>query len=101
MALLDDVKVALRVTTDALDSEISMWIDAAKADMARVGVPESMLADESIDPYVRCGVVEFVKARFGYDNSEATRFESSYRQIVKDILNSPTMYPVDVDGGGQ
>lgn len=101
MALLDDVKVALRVATDAMDGEVSMWVDAAKADMARVGVPPSMLSDEGMDPYVKCGVVEFVKARFGYDNSEASRFESSYRQIVRDILNSPATYPVDGGGDGR
>lgn len=95
MALLDDVKVALRLTTDAMDSEVSMWIGAAKADLARVGVPDAMLADESIDPYVKCAVTEFVKARFGYDNSEAARFQESYRQVVRDILNSPATY-----GGG-
>lgn len=92
MALLDDVKVALRVTTDAMDSEIQMWIAAAKADLARVGVSGSMLSDETMDPYVKCAVVEFVKSKFGYDNSEASRFQSSYMQILKDILNSPTTY---------
>lgn len=95
MALLDDVKVSLRLSTDAMDSEVQMWIDAAKADMRRIGVPEEMLGDASMDPYVRCAVTEFVKAKFGYDNSEASRFQSSYRQIVKDILNSPTTYGGD------
>lgn len=95
MDLLDDVKVALRLSTDAMDSEVRMWIDAAKADMKRIGVPEKMLGDASMDPYVRCAVTEFVKAKFGYDNSEASRFQSSYRQIVRDILNSPTRYGGD------
>lgn len=95
MALLDDVKVALRLSTDAMDSEVLMWIDAAKADMMRIGVREEMLADATMDPYVKCAVTEFVKAKFGYDNSEASRFQSSYRQIVRDILNSPTRYGGD------
>lgn len=94
MALLDDVKVALRVSTDALDAEVSAVVDAATADMKRVGVPESMLGDK-IDPYVKLAVILFAKAHFGYDNDEAPRFEASYRQIVKDILNSPSTY-----GGG-
>ena len=92
MALLDDVKVSLRLSTDAMDSEVTMLIAAAKADMKRVGVPEKMLVDDSMDPYVKCAVTEFVKARFGYDNSEAARFDESYRQIVRDLLNSPTTY---------
>lgn len=95
MALLDDVKVSLRLSTDAMDSEVSMLIAAAKADMRRVGVPEEMLDDASMDPYVRCAVTEFVKARFGYDNSEAARFDESYRQIVRDVLNSPGTYGGD------
>ena len=92
MALIDDVKVSLRLSTDAMDSEVSMLIAAAKADMRRVGVPAEMLEDALMDPYVKCAVTEFVKARFGYDNSEAARFDESYRQIVRDLLNSPGTY---------
>ena len=33
MALLDDVKIALRVTTDAYNSEISGLIESAKKDL--------------------------------------------------------------------
>ena len=40
-------------------------------------------------------VVLFAKSRFGYDNSDASRFEDAYRQTVVDILNSPTSYGGD------
>lgn len=99
MALLDDVKVALRVTTDALDPEVSMLVDAALADMRRIGVPEAMLAEGEMDPYVRAAVTLFAKAHFGYDNDEASRFDESYRQIVRDVLNSPTRYGAGEAGG--
>ena len=92
MALLDDVKIALRVTTNALDSEITLWIGAAKADMERVGVPSDKLQDNISDPYIKSAITLFVKAHFGYDNSEAPRFQESYRQMVKDILNSPSLF---------
>lgn len=98
MALLDEVKVALRVTSDALDPEIAMWIDAAKADMHRVGVPRDLLYDGVMDPYVQAAVTLYVKANFGYDNDEAQRFESTYRQMVCDILNSPSRFRT---GGGE
>ena len=101
MALLDDVKVALRVTTDALDPEISLWVDAALADMRRIGVPEPMLDESDMDPLVRGAVILFVKGRFGYDNDEAERFDESYQQIVKDILNSPTRYGADEEDDGE
>lgn len=92
MSLTDTVKVALRVTTDALDPEIDAIIDAAKADMEGVGVPPELLYEETMDPYVRMAIILYAKANFGFDNSEATRFQSSYRQMVKDICNRPTRY---------
>lgn len=92
MALLDDVKVALRVTTDAMDSEVEMLIDAAIADMRRVHVREELLDEETMAPLVKMAVILFCKAQFGYDNDEAERFDESYRQLVADFLNSPTSY---------
>lgn len=92
MSLRDEVKVALRVTSEMTDSEVDMWIEAAKADMERIGVRRYMIQDGTMDPYVRAAIVLFCKAHYGFDNSEASRFLSSYRQIVKDILNSPTRY---------
>lgn len=92
MALLDDVKVALRVTTDAMDSEIEVLIEAALSDMRRVHVREELLDEDSMAPLVEMAVILFCKARFGYDNDEAERFDESYRQLVADFLNSPTSY---------
>lgn len=88
MALLDDVKVALRVASDDYDSEIQGLIQAAELDMARVGLE----AGDGSDALARNAVVLFCKAHFGYDNSEAPRFLESYRQTVVDMLNSPSTY---------
>lgn len=92
MALLDEVKVALRVTSDAFDTEIQGLIEAAKRDLNRVGVDEAIVDS---DPLAKMAVVLFAKSRFGYDNSDASRFEDAYRQTVVDILNSPTSYGGD------
>lgn len=92
MALLDEVKVALRVTSDAFDTEIQGLIEAAKRDLNRVGVDETLVDS---DPLAKMAVVLFAKSRFGYDNSDASRFEDAYRQTVVDILNSPTSYGGD------
>ena len=92
MALLDEVKVALRVTSDAFDTEIQGLIEAAKRDLNRVGVDEARVDS---DPLAKMAVVLFAKSRFGYDNSDASRFEDAYRQTVVDILNSPTSYGGD------
>ena len=88
MALLDDVKVALRVKSGATDSEIGMWIDAALADMRRVGIDESMLDAENPSALVKAAVVCFAKASYGYDVEERPQFQESYRSIVCDLMNS-------------
>ena len=91
MALLDDMKLVLRVSTDAYDSEVNLLIEAAKADMLRVGVLPDMVnppVGEDEAPLVIQAIACYCKAHFGYDNSEAARFERSYRQTVTDLLNS-------------
>lgn len=93
MATLDEVKVALRVTSDAFDGEVGSLVAAAERDMRRVGVPEGLIAS---DPLAKMATVLYCKANFGYDNSEAARFMQSYRQTVADMLNSPASYA----GGG-
>lgn len=88
MALLDDVKVALRVRSDSTDSEIQALINAAVTDMERVGVGESLMLNEpNLNPIVKSAIILFCKARYGYDNDEASRFEEAYRQTVIDLMN--------------
>jgi len=89
--LLDDIRLITRTSTTALDSELSMLIEAAKADMIRVGVREELVNpddDADIDPLVKQAIACYCKANFGYDNSEARRFNQSYRQTVCDLMNS-------------
>lgn len=86
MALMDDVRVALRVKSPATDSEIRALVDAAFADMARVGVDEGLLDRDNPNALVKSAVLCFCKARYGYDNDDAARFESAYRQTVIDLM---------------
>lgn len=88
MALLDDVKVCLRVSSDMTDAEIQMWIDAAIADMRRCGVKDDLLEESTMSSLARSAVVCFVKGQYGYDNSEAPRFLESYRLMLAGLLNS-------------
>lgn len=86
MALIDDIKLSLRVTTDALDAEVQAYIDAALYDMERVGVDLDLLTSDNA--FVKTAIIAYCKAQFGYDNSEAHRFDEAYRRIVCDLLNS-------------
>ena len=92
MALLDDIRLSLRVATDAYDGEVSDLVAAALRDMERAGVDPSLLAvDEGgdiPDKYVKHAVRCYAKAHFGFDNPEAERLDESYQRIVRDLLNS-------------
>jgi len=104
MALIDDIKLSLRVSTSALDAEIEMLAGAAIRDMERVGVnPDLLPADASEDcddAFVKTAITAYCKAHFGYDNQEAYRFDEAYRRIVCDLLNSSDNI-ADVDEGGE
>lgn len=92
MALKDDLKVFLRVKSDAFDVEIDTLIAAAKTDLMRRGVPESALADGSENALVKQAIILYVKAYFGYDNDEADRFLESYEQTAQEVSSSLSMY---------
>lgn len=88
MALLDDVRLSLRVVSEATDDEIQMWINAAIADMQRCGVKPELIDESDPSPLVKSAVTCFVKAQYGYDNSEAPRFMESYVMMLAGLLNS-------------
>lgn len=81
MAVLDDVKVALRIaaTTTDFDGEINDLISAAIDDLKLAGVA----ADKAIDtdPLIKRAITTYCKAYFGYDNPDASRFWRSYESL--------------------
>ena len=87
--LLDDVRVAVRVSGKATDGEIQMWVDAALADMERAGVNPALLSPESLAPLAKAAVVSYVKANYGYDVDERAQFADMYRSTLTALLNSP------------
>ena len=88
MAILDDVKVALRIaaTNTAFDGEVGDLIDAAKKDLELAGV----VADKAVDtdPLIKRAIVTYCKAYFGYDNPDADRFIESYLMLKKHLVLS-------------
>lgn len=73
MALIDDVKLALRVTTNAFDPEISDLINAAVADMGIAGVSNS----DTTDPLVKRAVITYCRLNFGQPD-DYDRLKASY-----------------------
>ena len=66
MALLDEVKLSLRVKTDAFNEEIQSLIEAAKLDLYNAGInipeePDSLLK-QAIKTYCRINFGNYEKA---------------------------------------
>ena len=88
MALLDDVRMAVRVTSEATDAELQTLIDFALDDMRRAGVRDTLLDADAPSPMAKMAVIQWAKSAYGYDNAEAERFQLSYTDIVRSMLNS-------------
>ena len=81
MALIDDCKMALRVTTNAYDAEITNYIEAAKLDLGIAGV-ETTVADN----LVNTAIMTYVRMHFGapsnYDKLKASYDEQKAQMMM-------------------
>ena len=73
MTTLQAVKLALRVVTDAFDSELSDLIEAGLLDLARAGVTNN----DTNDPLVRRAVITYCRLHFGQPD-DFDRLKKSY-----------------------
>ena len=71
--MLEKVKLALRITTEAFDSEIEDLIEAALADLRLAGV----INDDETDPLITRAVITYCRANFGQPD-DYDRMKASY-----------------------
>ena len=91
MSLLSDVKLALRLTTDAYDSEIGLLIDAGIRDLGFADVVTTA-AEVALDPTLLRAVISYCRLNFGTpDPSDYDRMKASYDE-QKAQLQSATGY---------
>lgn len=89
--MLEKVKLALRITTDAYDSELNDLIDAAQLDMGIAGV---VIPDE-LDALVSRAIVTYCKLHFG-EPDDYDRLKASYDE-QKAQLSMATGYTTWID----
>lgn len=89
--MLEKVKLALRITTDAYDSELNDLIDAAQLDMGIAGV---VIPDE-LDALVSRAIVTYCKIHFG-EPDDYDRLKASYDE-QKAQLSMATGYTTWID----
>jgi uncharacterized phage protein (predicted DNA packaging) len=79
--MLDEVRTALRVDGNELDTEIQGLIDAALADLALSGVSPNKAQKETADPLIKRAVVIYCRAHFDYTDQAAERLLQSYAML--------------------
>lgn len=85
MALLDDVKLALRVTTNAYDTELNGLIESAKLDLGIAGV----VLPTPLDDIVETAIKTYCKMNFGTPNSDVyDRLKASYDEQKAQMSNA-------------
>lgn len=71
--MLQEVKLALRITTDAFDSELTDLIESAKQDLGIAGV----VVPDNLDSIVKTAIKVYCKLQFG-EPDEYDRLKKSY-----------------------
>lgn len=85
--LLAKVKLALRITTGAFDSELNDLIDSCIADMRIAGISTDVMGTEYLsNPAVIMAVTTYCKINFGkVDGAEYDRLKASYDEQKKQL----------------
>lgn len=78
MALLDDVKLSLRLTTTAYDTEVNDLIAAAKKELELAGI---LISESTTDPLIKRAVNVYCKAHFGFDTSDHDRLIKAFEML--------------------
>jgi len=92
--MLDKVKLALGLTTDAFDDDIEDNIAAARAELIRSGVASSK-ATSNTDALITKAIKTYCQKEFS-DGSEAERFEKSWKSQL-DNLRKSTAYNTETE----
>lgn len=79
--MLENVKLALRITGDAFNTEISALIADCIAELQMLGVYETALADDS---QILSIVIFYCKAFFG-DPDESERWQKIYKDKLEKL----------------
>ena len=73
MAMIDDVRLALRITTTAFDNELTVLIGAAKLDLGIAGVT----LPAELDDICKTAIITYCKIHFGQPD-DYDRLKASY-----------------------
>jgi uncharacterized phage protein (predicted DNA packaging) len=87
MALVDDVKLALRINHNKLDGEIQSLIYSAQEDMKRAGMSPAAVVNES-SALTATAIKTYVLARMADNLAEAEGYQKSYECQLDNLRKS-------------
>lgn len=82
--MLETVKLAMRITTDAYDAEIARLIEAAVGDLAIVDVEATV---DTTDPLLIQAIVTFCRLHFGTPE-DYDRLQRSYDEQKAQLISN-------------
>lgn len=82
--MLQDAKIALRISNTAFDTEVKDLIETAREDLKLSGIRDEKV-DSDTDPLIKRAIITYCKANFGYDNPDADRFQKSYIMLKQHL----------------
>ena len=85
--MLAKVKLALRITTDAFDDELTGLIRAALMDLGLVGITQLLLTVGTSDELIITAVITYVKLHFG-EPSDPDRLKKSYDEQKAQLITA-------------
>lgn len=78
MAILQEVKLALRISNSAFDTEIQDIIDACKIDLVEAGAENTT---DDTDALVKRAIILYAKANFGMANPDMEKYQKAYDRL--------------------
>jgi hypothetical protein len=89
--MLGKVKLALRIKSSVMDTEISDLIEACKLDLSISGIK----VINELDPLIQRAIIVYCKANFGLDNKDSDKYQKSY-DLLKQSLALCSDYNTEV-----
>jgi hypothetical protein len=81
MAILDDVKLSLRISSTAYNTEITDLVEACKADLSLSGINTT----DDTDTLIKRCIMSYVKAYYGYNNPDSDRLKEAYESLKRHL----------------
>lgn len=86
MALLDDLKKALRISNAEYNTEVQDLINSAKLDLEITGIVAAKILDT--DALIKRAITLYCKTHFGYNNPDADRLSQAYDSLKTHLVLS-------------